>query len=244
MNTIREEADENMTALRKNRYPGRGIVLGLDETGRYLVQVYWIMGRSDDSRNRVLSSDGNRRLFTEAADPSTMKNPANIIYNAMGEWGNRFVVSNGDQTDTIMDSFRHFGGFHEALNTREYEPDAPNYTPRITGVTGIFEGYNISTLSIIRRKSPTDSTCEREIFPCKHTPGFGYCIHTYVGDGNPLPSYRGKPFVVPLAGFSNELLNTFWEVLDPENRVALAVKMIDMADGDSSINIMNMREKV
>ncbi len=237
-------ADRNFFALSTNPYPGRGLIIGKDETGKSLVQVYWIMGRSENSRNRIFSSDGGR-IFTEAADPSKVVDPSLIIYNAMAEvksfsCGPLFVVSNGSQTDSFVTRAKAEGGLHGVLSGTCYEPDAPNFTPRISG----FCLGTLVELSILRKSSWGES-CDRSFYEYeKIEPSFGFCLTTYSGDGNPLPAFRGDPLLMPLVGRSTEIAEKYWEALDEANRVSLVVKFIDIESGVSSWNIINKNKKV
>ena len=240
---MRRQANENLEALRKNPYPGRGLIIGLDETGRSLVQVYWIMGRSANSRNRVFESDGGR-LWTTAADPSKVKDPSLIIYNAMRELAGLYIVTNGDQTDTIAQACLAGGDFRQALNTRVYEPDAPNFTPRISAICSLREGGPFAELSVLKKSAFGDG-CDRHLFRIEaFGAGLGHCVTTYMGDGDPLPAFAGEPYLLPLRGDIESVARTIWEALNEENRVSLAVKFIDAGDGRSSIHVVNKYEKV
>lgn len=247
--TVGTQALENMLALSRNRYPGRGIVIGKSQDSRFAVQIYWIMGRSENSRNRIFKSEGGR-LFTEAFDPSKVKDPSLIIYNAMREDHNEYVVSNGDQTDTVIDAFGLSAGItlREALSKRQYEPDAPNFTPRITGLCVISPtSENFYTELSLLRKSDliAGSGCERSYYEYEDIkPGFGFCITTYNEDGDPLPSFVGEPYPLPIIGNVEEIVETFWSVLNVANRVSLAVKFIYIATGESHIKIVNRLSKV
>ncbi len=238
-----ELAKANFLALSRNPYPGRGIVVGLDETSEHLIQVYWIMGRSENSRNRVFKADDQTgRLYTEAADASKMKDPSLIIYNAMlEEWG-YYVVSNGDQTDTVVKWLGQPHGpfsLEPALMGRLYEPDEPNFTQRITAVSKIALGRSQLILMSILRKSQFSGRCDRLTYELDVNPGLGFCITTYSGDGNPLPPFRGDPLVMPLIGGMKDVAEAYWEALNPENRVSLAVKWIEKFNGRSDIHIIN-----
>ncbi|HWP68632.1 MAG TPA: IMP cyclohydrolase [Rectinemataceae bacterium] len=237
-------AGNNILALAANPYPGRGIVAGLDESGRYMIQVYWIMGRSPNSRNRVFGADDNGRLFTEAADPSKVDDPSLIIYNAMLESGLYYVVSNGDQTDTVISALGpNVFSLDLALRGREYEPDKPNFTPRITAISSIAKGRIALFMSVLRR-SPFREGCDRSTYELSPAPGFGYCIMTYAGDGFPLPPFLGDPVLMPLVGGIEEIANDYWAALNEENRVSLAVKSIQISSGHSSIHIINKYTQV
>lgn len=231
-------AAENLEAQRSNRYPGRGICIGLDETGGRLFQVYWIMGRSANSRNRVFVADG-AELRTEPADASKVQDPSLIIYNAMREIDGSFIVTNGDQTDTIYQALADGSTFVQALETREYEPDPPNFTPRISGLS-LVDGEHICTYLSILKKSPFGEGCCRETFQYETLPaGTGYTVTTYTGDGSPLPSFEGEPYLLPLEGSATEAARTLWDALDAENRVSLAVRSIDLESGEPTIEIIN-----
>lgn len=237
-----ESAQANFERLKSNPYPGRGIVVGLNESGTKLVQVYWITGRSENSRNRVFGYK-NGRLFTEPADSSKMKDPSLIIYNAMDERGHCYVVSNGDQTDTIIRGTYTGHKFYHALCAHQFEPDAPHYTPRIAAVS-YTSGKPRMEMAILK-KSPRSGGCER-IFYCfdELEKGYGFCLTTYSGDGHPLPSFAGDPLLLPLVGDAEAIAETFWGALYEPNRIALAVKSIDVVSGKSSIIVRNRFVKV
>lgn len=243
MKTDTAIAEENLRLLQENPYPGRGIILGLDETGEYLVQVYWIMGRSENSRNRILSVEKGR-LFTEAADPQKVRDPSLIIYNAMDEYPSVFVVSNGHQTDRVIKGMLSGHMLPAILEAWEYEPDAPNNTPRITGVSSLRQGEPLMTLSVLR-KAMWNNACDRFHFQYA-TVGFGlgYCITTYSGDGNPLPAFTGEPNLVPMNGDAKEIADQYWATLNPDNKVALAVKFVSTKTGSSTTTIINRFDKV
>lgn len=232
-------ARHNLTLLRENPYPGRGIVVGLDSTGEYLIQVYWIMGRSENSRNRVFKADNHTgRLYTEAADPSKVKDPSLIIYDAMLERSPHFIVSNGNQTETVLKSTRPLY-LNTALADRNYEPDAPNFTQRITAVSSLGHGMVYTQMSILR-KSVFGEGCDRLLYEYVPAKGFGHYISTYAGDGDPLPPFCGDPLLMPLdQGDMVEVAEDFWKALNEENRVSLAVKFIEIGNGRSDIHIIN-----
>lgn len=231
-------ADENACKLRKNRYPGRGIVLGATEDGKKLVQVYWIMGRSENSRNRIFVEE-NGSVRTKAYDESKLVDPSLIIYYPLKSTGGYHVISNGDQIDTVIDFLKSGKSFEEALMTRTFEPDGPNYTPRITGITEP-GGKNVYCLSILKTLNGRPDTCIRNFFYFeKPVPGFGHCIHTYDGDGNILPSFSGEPYIVPIPDSIDETLDFYWDLLDPDNRISLLVKTIDIYTGKVEIKIRN-----
>lgn len=235
---LRAQARESFSRhLAANRYPGRGLVLGRAPSGAWL-QVYWIMGRSENSRNRVFVADGGE-LRTEAADPAKLADPSLILYEAMLELPGLFLVGNGDQTRTAYDVLEAGGRFEDALEMREREPDAPNYTPRISGLLDLRLGEPSVALSILKASPADPSRTDRATFrPAPPPPGFGLGLTTYQGDGDPLPSFRGEPLWVPLAGGAEAVADAYWAALDAENRVSLAVKEI-AATGKSRIVLRN-----
>lgn len=238
---LKKTAAANLAALANNSYPGRGIVVGMDSTARYLVEAYWIMGRSENSRNRLFGYKEGR-LFTEAADPSKVENPELLIYNAMNEQDGFFIVSNGDQTDTIVATVKKGKGFYEAMCSQIYEPDSPNFTPRIAAVC-VRGAKHVAEMAILRR-SPFGDTCDRYFYRFDDlAPGFGFCLTTYTGDGEPLPAFQGEPYLLPLEGGLQDIVETFWGALNPDNRISLAVKFIPRTSGKSQTGIMNRFSK-
>lgn len=230
----------NGAALQANPYPGRGIVLGLTPDGRHLVQVYWIMGRSENSRNRVFFEEGGA-VKTRAHDPSKVKDPSLIIYATSRVHGRCHVVTNGDQTDTVWQALQVGGTFEGALRTRTFEPDAPNFTPRISGLTELGGActYRLSILKPVGGEAQGHSTV-RQFFEYERAqPGVGHCIHTYRGDGNPLPAFAGEPYPVALADDLEAVARSFWDALNAENRISLWVKFIGVADGKVQTKIVN-----
>lgn len=237
-------AQANLAALRSNPYPGRGIVAGLDETSQYLVQVYWIMGRSENSRNRVLkTSPHTGQLYIEPADAAKMKDPSLIIYHAMREMGQRYIVSNGDQTDTVAE-YQGSSYLNVALKSRLYEPDEPHFTQRITAVSSLAKRSKGYVQMSILRKSVFGETRDSSTYEYISYPGFGHCITTYAGDGSPLPSFRGDPLIMPIRGGLQAVAETYWDALNVENRVSLAVKFIDKRKASSDIHIINKYEQL
>ena len=225
-----------MQLLASNPYPGRGIVLGnVSRPGaNAAVIAYWIMGRSENSRNRVFEAteDGIR---TRAFDESKMTDPSLIIYHPVRVVGQEIVVTNGDQTDTIRDALVLGGNFASALRTREFEPDAPNYTPRISGILHRNGDYDLGIL-----KAGYNGVCDRQFFEYTAQTGAGHFISTYQGDGNPLPSFAGEPILVSIEADSAEkLADQLWESLDSENKVSLFVQYIDLRNGFSETVIIN-----
>ena len=226
-----------MEQLRANAYPGRGIVLGRSADNRYGIAAYFIMGRSENSRNRIfsLTEDGIR---TEAHDPSKMVDPSLIIYHPVRQVGTELVVTNGDQTDTIRDFLVEGKTFEAALQTREFEPDHPNYTPRISGQMAADGSFQ---MSILKSADGDPSCCHRYLYTYDHPlVGEGRFIHTYMGDGNPLPSFEGEPERVVLeAADAETLADQMWAALNEENKVSLFVRYVDLTDGSVQQTIRN-----
>ena len=226
-----------MEQLRANAYPGRGIVLGRSADNRYGIAAYFIMGRSENSRNRIfsLTEDGIR---TEAHDPSKMVDPSLIIYHPVRQVGTELVVTNGDQTDTIRDFLVEGKTFEAALQTREFEPDHPNYTPRISGQMAADGSFQ---MSILKSADGDPSCCHRYLYTYDHPlVGEGRFIHTYMGDGNPLPSFEGEPERVVLeAADAETLADQMWAALNEENKVSLFVRYVDLTDGSIQQTIRN-----
>jgi hypothetical protein len=229
--------------LAGNPYPGRGLILGLEVTGTRLVQVYWIMGRSENSRNRIFAHD-QARVWTEPADPAKCQDPSLIIYNAEAELKGVFVVTNGDQTDTICRTLAHGGTFEQALATRDCEPDAPNYTPRISGIFDLRSGLPIARISVLRRSLLGAGTDRCTWVYDTFAPGLGYCVTTYMGDGKPLPSFAGDPYLAPLAGDACGIAQSIWGSLNADNRVSLCVKAIDPQALSSELVVVNKLKRV
>ncbi len=235
-------AAENFRArVAENPYPGRGLIVGRGSDGGWL-QVYWIMGRSEHSRNRHFVAEGST-LRTEAVDPSKVDDRSLIIYRAMAELPGVYLVTNGDQTDTVIEGLEAGESFESALATREREPDAPNYTPRINGMLDLstveVERQSM-VLSVLRANDADAAQTDRSTFhPANPPPGYGLALTTYEGDGSPLPPFRGDPLWLPLSGNAEDVADTYWEALDAENRVALAVKAIDASGGQSKIIVRN-----
>ena len=225
--------------LAGNSYPGRGIVIGTSADGKYAVTAYFIMGRSENSRNRVFVEDGTG-IRTQAFDPSKMQDPSLIIYAPVRTLGNYTIVTNGDQTDTIYNMMDQQSTFEEALRTREFEPDAPNFTPRISGLMHIIGGrYDIS-MSILKSNHGDASSCQRFTYTYENPKaGEGYFIHTYMGDGNPLPSYEGEPTLVNITGDIDTFTKTVWDALNADKKVSLFTRFIEIETGKYESRIVN-----
>jgi len=223
---LRARARAGLEQLARNPYPGRGLVLGRAQADDAWLQVYWIMGRSSNSRNRIFVAEGTS-LRTEPFDASRLEDPRLVIYEAMLEVDGVHIVSNGDQTRTVAEALRAGGSFEGALATREREPDAPHYTPRISGILDLRERAPRLALSLLRASPADAAETDRFTFrPALPPPGLGLGLTTYAGDGDPLPPFAGEPLWLPLPGEADEVLETYWQALDPDNRVALAVKRI------------------
>ena len=225
--------------LSSNAYPGRGIVIGRTADGKKAVTAYFIMGRSENSRNRVFVTEGEG-IRTQAFDPSKLSDPSLIIYAPVRVLGTRTIVTNGDQTDTIYDLMDQNLSFEEALRTREFEPDGPNYTPRISGVMHINNGAYDFALSILKSNNGDPSCCNRYTYTYDNPKnGEGRFIHTYKCDGNPLPSFEGEPKVVEILDDIDSFTNMIWESLNEENKVSLFVRYIDIETGKYESRIIN-----
>ena len=231
------------TILSQNSYPGRGIVIGCCENKEKAVMAYFIMGRSENSRNRIFL-EKNGGIETQAADPAKMTDPSLIIYNAVRKVDNRTIITNGDQTDTIYKHFEQGDTFVDALRTRTFEPDAPNFTPRISGVLTIDWNGFFYKLSIVKAAGGNPASVQRFFYEYScPIPGQGHFIHTYQGDGEPLCSFAGEPHTIALRGELEEIGDAIWNSLHPENKVALFVRTIDL-DGEEETKIYNRFNKV
>jgi IMP cyclohydrolase len=225
--------------LAGNAYPGRGIVIGKSADGKYAVTAYFIMGRSANSRNRVFVEDGEG-IRTQAFDPSKLEDPSLIIYAPVRVLGNKTIVTNGDQTDTIYELMDKQQTFEQALRTREFEPDAPNYTPRISGIMHVENGSYNYALSILKSSDGDPSACNRYTFAYQNPKaGEGHFIHTYMGDGNPLPSFEGEPVRVAIEEDIDGFTKSIWDNLNEENKVSLFVRYIDIETGRYESRIVN-----
>ena len=225
--------------LSTNEYPGRGIVIGKSADGKYAVTAYFIMGRSENSRNRIFVTDGDG-IRTQAFDPSKMKDPSLIIYAPVRVLGNKTIVTNGDQTDTVFTGMDKQQTFEQSLRSRKFEPDSPNFTPRISGVMHIENGTYNFALSILKSDNGHEESCNRFTFAYENPQnGMGRFIHTYMGNGNPLPSFEGEPTLVDVKGNIDEFTKTVWDSLNADNKVSLFVRFIDIATGKAESRIVN-----
>ena len=226
--------------LKSNAYPGRGIVLGKSEDGKNAVIAYFIMGRSENSRNRVFVEE-NDGIRTQAFDESKLVDPSLIIYAPVRVLGNKTIVTNGDQTDTIYDLMNEQQTFEQSLRTREFEPDDPNFTPRISGIVKVHKGEMNYAISILKSADGNPESCLRYTFTYSNPlNGEGRFIHTYKNDGNPLPSFEGEPKRINIG---NDDIDTFtekvWNALNDDNKVSLFVRYIDIATGKTDSRIVN-----
>ena len=225
--------------LRGNAYQGRGIVIGRTPDGKKAVTAYFIMGRSENSRNRVFVEDG-AGIRTQAFDPSKLTDPSLIIYAPVRVLGNKTIVTNGDQTDTIYEGMDKQLTFEQSLRSREFEPDGPNYTPRISGIMHIENGRYNFAMSILKSDDGDPQSCNRYTYAYENPKaGQGRFIHTYMHDGNPLPSFEGEPKVVAISGEIDEFAKVVWENLNPDNKVSLFVRYIDIETGIYESRIIN-----
>lgn len=224
--------------LADNTYPGRGIVIGKTPDGKNAAIAYFIMGRSENSRNRIFEKkDG--ALITKAFDESKVEDPSLIIYNAVRSFENKLIVTNGDQTDTVYDFVKEGKGFAEALNTREFEPDAPNFTPRISGMLTFENGDFTYRMSILKSADAEGSACNRYYYSYPSLCGLGHFIHTYVTDGNPIPTFQGEPERVEMNNDIDAFTAEIWENLNENNKISLYVLYTDLKTGAQTERIIN-----
>ena len=227
--------------LKEISYPGRGIIIGKSKDGKSAVTAYFIMGRSSNSRNRIFVEDGEG-IRTQAFDESKLEDPSLIIYAPVRVLGNKTIVTNGDQTDTIYDGMDKQLTFEQSLRSREFEPDGPNYTPRISGIMHIENGSYNYAMSILKSNNGNPDACNRYTFAYENpVAGEGHFIHTYMHDGNPLPSFEGEPVAVSLDGMNDAktLADKMWQNLNADNKVSLFVRYIEIASGKEETVIIN-----
>ncbi len=225
--------------LKQNAYPGRGIVIGRSADGKYAVTAYFIMGRSVNSRNRIFVED-KEGIRTQAFDPSKLEDPSLIIYAPVRVLGKRTIVTNGDQTDTIYEGLQKGLTFEQSLRSREFEPDGPNYTPRISGILEVADGKFSYAMSLLKSDDQDPSSCLRHTFTYENPKaGEGRFLHTYLHDGSPLPSFEGEPKKVELEGGIDAFTQMLWESLNEENKVSLFVRYLDIQSGAWETRIRN-----
>ena len=238
-----ETEEMNMVSLQQelmeNSYPGRGIVLGKSGNGKYAVSAYFIMGRSANSRNRIFVQDGEG-IRTQAFDPSKLEDPSLIIYAPVRVLGNKTIVTNGDQTDTIYEGMDKQLTFEQSLRCRKFEPDAPNYTPRISGIIHLENGSFNYAMSILKSNHGDPDSCRRYTFAYENPKaGEGHFIHTYMHDGNPLPSFEGEPKEVEIPNDIDAFTDMLWNSLNEDNKVSLFVRYIEVETGRYETRIIN-----
>ena len=225
--------------LKENSYPGRGIIVGRSEDGKKAAISYFIMGRSSNSRNRIFVEDGEG-IRTQAFDPSKLEDPSLIIYAPVRVLGNKTIVTNGDQTDTIYEGMDKQLTFEQSLRSREFEPDGPNYTPRISAVLHLEKGKFNYAMSILKSNNGNPESCNRYTFAYSDVPaGEGHFISTYMHDGNPLPSFEGEPKWMAIPDDMDAFVDTLWNSLNQDNKVSLFVRYIDIATGKYESKIIN-----
>ena len=231
INTIEE-------LIKGNSYVGRGIIAGLTPDGKKAVSAYFIMGRSANSRNRIFT-EKNGEVFTEPFDASKVEDPSLIIYAAIRSFENKLIITNGDQTDTIYDGFANGLSFKNALEAREFEPDAPNLTPRISAVLEMADGKLSYEMSILKSADALGTACNRYTFSYASLKGLGHFIHTYVCDGNPIPTFQGEPERVATDNDIDKFTNDIWTNLDEDNKISLYVRYVDLETGEEENRLIN-----
>ena len=227
--------------LSKNAYPGRGIVVGESADGRYAVTAYFIMGRSENSRNRVFVEEG-QDVTIYPFDASKVEDPSLIIYSPIRKLGDNLIVTNGDQTDTVYDGLKAGKSFSESLESREFEPDAPNFTPRISAMLS-FDGSYRYQMSILKSADEAGSACNRFTYAYNPIPGVGHFLHTYMTDGNPLPTFCGEPERISIGSDIDAFTEEIWSNLNPENKISLYVRFVSLSDGKTSDRLINKYSK-
>ena len=225
--------------LQGNAYPGRGVLIGTTPDGKKAATAYFIMGRSANSRNRIFVKKGND-VFTEPFDPAKVVDPSLIIYAAVRDVEGHLIVTNGDQTDTVKDGYAEGKSFEVSLQSREFEPDRPNYTPRISGVLNFPEAGKFDyELSILKSADAEGTACARFHFAYPASAGVGHLIHTYVGDGSPLPTFQGEPKRVLMNDDIDAFTDELWNALDPDNRISLYVCYVNIENGQKEDRLVN-----
>ena len=235
------EINDIAELIRDNSYVGRGIVIGKSQDGQNAVSAYFIMGRSENSRNRIFTEKDDV-LYTEPFDASKVQDPSLIIYAAQRKFENKLIVTNGDQTDTIYEGLKNGKCFKKSLESREFEPDAPNLTPRISGIL-TFENDDFSyEMSILKSADENGTACNRYTFSYAALAGLGHFIHTYVGDGNPLPTFQGEPERVAIPSDIDTFTNSLWDALNHDNRISLYVRYTNLKTGKEENRLINQNK--
>ena len=227
--------------LENNVSPGRGIIIGKTPDGSKAVTAYFIMGRSENSRNRIFT-EKNGEVFTEPFDASKVQDPSLIIYAAIRSLDNQLIVTNGDQTDTVYDGLKAGKTFSEALESRCFEPDAPNFTPRISGMLSFADGGFTYQMSILKSADAEGSDCNRYTFSYAPKNGLGHFLHTYVCDGNPIPTFQGEPERIAVADDIDEMTDRLWNALNKDNKISLYVRYVDLKSGKAENRLINKHQ--
>ena len=227
-----------ISLLKENRYPGRGIAIGKTADGKRAVTVYFIMGRSANSRNRIFCEE-NSDVIIHPFDPSKVEDPSLIVYAPIRTLDNHLIVTNGDQTDTVYEGLKQGKSFEQALQTRAFEPDAPNYTPRISGMLDFADGDFSYQMSILKCADGCGKACDRFTFVFTALAGRGHFIHTYQHDGNPLPTFAGEPKCISIPNDVEAFANDVWNALDAENKISLYVRAVDLESGKAENKLFN-----
>ncbi len=228
--------------LSTNTYPGRGIMIGKTGDGTRAAVAYFIMGRSENSRNRVFIEQGEE-VVIHPYDASKVEDPSLIIYSPIRRLGDWLIVTNGDQTDTIYDGLKAGKSFSESLESREFEPDAPNFTPRISGILKFADGDFTYQMSILKSADAEGTACNRFTYSYSPVNGLGHFIHTYVRNGNPIPTFQGEPERVAIPDSIDEFAETIWNNLDSNNKISLYVRYVNLADGTVENRMINKYQK-
>lgn len=226
-------------ALKGNSYVGRGIIIGKSKSGKSAAIAYFIMGRSENSRNRIFAEKENGEVIIYPFDESKVKDPSLIIYSPIRVYENKLIVTNGDQTDTIYDGFKAGKDMRESLKTRCFEPDGPNFTPRISGVMEFSDGDFSYSMSILKSADEKGSACNRFTFDYSPLSGLGHFIHTYVTDGNPIPTFQGEPERVFIPDDIDLFTREIWDNLNADNKISLYVRYINLSDGKTENRLIN-----
>ena len=224
--------------VRENEYVGRGIVIGKTPDGSKAACAYFIMGRSENSRNRIFT-EKDRDLYTEPFDPAKLEDPSLIIYRAVAEAEGKLILTNGDQTDTIYDFLSEGKTFEQALETRQFEPDSPNFTPRISAVISFAGGDFTYKLSILKSLDAEGNRCARYFYNYEAEAGLGHFLHTYAGNGNPLPTFQGEPERIKIPNNIDEFRDSLWENLNAENKISLYVRYTELTSGNYDVRLIN-----
>lgn len=236
MNVYKEFSIKEL--LSSNTYPGRGIIIGKSKCGKYAVTAYFIMGRSENSRNRIFTENGDE-VIIHPYDASKVEDPSLIIYSPIRVYENNLIVTNGNQTDTVYDGLKAGISFEEALTSREFEPDAPNFTPRISGMITFDDGDFTYKMNILKSADAEGTACSRYNYAYPSINGIGHFIHTYICDGNPIPTFMGEPERVAIGSDIDEFTNTIWTSLNELNKISLYVRFVNIETGESENRMIN-----